>query len=332
MKVRTRLALVAAFVIANVAPCRAGDATATELLRRGIALRREHRNEEALASFEAASQIEPSPCATAQIGLAQQALSRWSEAEVNLTLALAATHDPWIRKHRTAIEGAMATVAMHLGWLEVDATPAEARVIVDGHATLAAGVPTRISTGPRLFVVEAAGYSSFQGEAAIAAGVVTRVTASLRSLERDDGAAKTDTASPDTRQDLVAPVPSSANSQAREASVLAPRPGTVRLGVIPLSFMVLGTVAVGVGLGSGWLAVETTRTRNDHCSSRYCDPTGLAADHDARSWSTMATVEIAAGSCAVLAGVTWALLSRSPHIRVVPTLGTTRGLTMEGEL
>src|ERR1019366_2078387 len=45
MKVRTRLALVAAFVIANVAPCRAGDATATELLRRGIALRREHRNE-----------------------------------------------------------------------------------------------------------------------------------------------------------------------------------------------------------------------------------------------------------------------------------------------
>src|SRR5580704_12825575 len=66
------------------------------LIAEGIALREQGRDREALELFVRAAALAASPRATAQIGLAQQALGHWVEAEAGLRTALEQGTDPWI--------------------------------------------------------------------------------------------------------------------------------------------------------------------------------------------------------------------------------------------
>jgi tetratricopeptide (TPR) repeat protein len=91
---RPQLIVSVVMLLAIVAPASGADSPGAALLRQGIALRREQRNADALVVFEAAKRIEPSACALAQIGLAQQALGRFSDAERNLRAAVALAEDP----------------------------------------------------------------------------------------------------------------------------------------------------------------------------------------------------------------------------------------------
>src|ERR1044071_3638585 len=78
------------------------DPSSGEMVDKGIQLRREHRDAEALAQFKRAEQLNPAPRIKAQIGLAEQALGQWVEAERDLNLALSANEDPWIADHEAA--------------------------------------------------------------------------------------------------------------------------------------------------------------------------------------------------------------------------------------
>src|SRR5262245_14916190 len=89
--------LVAAAQVAFVSPIAAQDA-GDDSIARGVALRRQGRNAEALAEFQKAYARDPSPRALAQIALAQQALGNWVVAETGLVDALAARNDPWIQR------------------------------------------------------------------------------------------------------------------------------------------------------------------------------------------------------------------------------------------
>src|SRR5262245_5743759 len=112
----------------------AGDARADDaesLLRRGIDLRKQGQDTEALESFRAAHTLDPTPRAKAQIGLAEQALGRWLDAHQHLSEALSAADDPWIIKNREALEGARSTIEDRLGWLFVMTNAEGAEIWID---------------------------------------------------------------------------------------------------------------------------------------------------------------------------------------------------------
>src|SRR5437868_5098645 len=102
---RTRALLSAwlALVLAGSAgAARADDADA--LIKQGVELRRARRDREALERFRRAYDLAPTPRALAQMGLAEQALSRWVDAESHLGRALEIAEDAWIAKYRTTLE------------------------------------------------------------------------------------------------------------------------------------------------------------------------------------------------------------------------------------
>src|SRR5262245_713516 len=69
------------------------------LIRRGLELRRRGDDAAALPHFERAYWLAQSPRSAAQLGFAEQALGRWSDAEVHVAEALRAGDDPWVRKN-----------------------------------------------------------------------------------------------------------------------------------------------------------------------------------------------------------------------------------------
>lgn len=122
---KLRLRLVGALVIASVqctATARA-ESNSDELIASGIRLRRDHRDAEALTEFQRAYALEPSPRALAQIALAEQALSSWVRAEVDLKNALASRTDAWIATNATRLNQALSAIGEHLATLTVIGAP-----------------------------------------------------------------------------------------------------------------------------------------------------------------------------------------------------------------
>src|SRR5687768_12256290 len=89
------------------------------LIREGIALRRAGDDLAALSKFQQAYELNKTPRALAQIGLAEQALGRWAVADRHLRQALESADDPWIRKNRGSIDESLTMIAGHVGQLEV---------------------------------------------------------------------------------------------------------------------------------------------------------------------------------------------------------------------
>jgi tetratricopeptide (TPR) repeat protein len=147
-----------AVFLALAGAARADDAES--LVRQGIELRKQGKDAEALERFRAARAIEPTPRAAAQVGLAEQALGRWLDAEEHLREALSAAGDPWIGKNREALEGALALVGKHLGWLEVTTDAPGAEIWIDGErrAALPLSAPLRVAAGTAVVEARAAGY------------------------------------------------------------------------------------------------------------------------------------------------------------------------------
>ena len=132
------------------------------LLTRGIELRKEGRDAEALAAFERAYALRASSRAIAQIALAHQALGHWLDAERGLIQALRDSGDPWIARQRTHLEEGLATVQAHLAWLDVESNVAGAEVWIGrelrGHLPL--DQPIRVVAGEVTVEVRAPGYAT----------------------------------------------------------------------------------------------------------------------------------------------------------------------------
>src|SRR5437868_3732788 len=103
---RVRL-VMAALLLVTVCPSSGSSEGVEDLLKKGIELRRNGRDREALAEFQRAAQIGRTPRVTAQIALAEQALGMWVEAESHMREALASAQDPWVAKNRAVLEGAL---------------------------------------------------------------------------------------------------------------------------------------------------------------------------------------------------------------------------------
>jgi hypothetical protein len=76
--------------------------------------------------------MNPAPRIRAQIGLAEQALGQWAEAEKDLNVALSASEDPWISDHEQALKKALGTIQLHLASLTVESNVGGAELWLNG--------------------------------------------------------------------------------------------------------------------------------------------------------------------------------------------------------
>ena len=183
--------------LANL-PARADEepmCTAAEAaIHRGVELRAVHDDLGALTEFKKAQRMCPNARATAQIALAEQALGRWLEAEEHMKEALSAAGDPWIAKSRATLDQALATIAEHLGDLEVVAPrgPRGAEVYFNEHrvGVLPLARPARVVAGSSTLEVRAAGYHTLSRTVKVTpAGLAREVVELTRIGEEAPGGA-----------------------------------------------------------------------------------------------------------------------------------------------
>lgn len=170
------VAFAVVFLIASRAP--AGPDPSEDAIRRGVELRKQGQDEQALREFSKAYEVSRTPRALAQIGLAEQALGRWVEAETHLMSALRATADSWIQKNRAALQGALDTVGRHLGSLEVLGEPRGAEVRVQGNMVgqMPLEEAVRVPNGEIVVEVRHSGYRMTSRTVTISAGEMSRET------------------------------------------------------------------------------------------------------------------------------------------------------------
>src|SRR6185436_19818337 len=89
------------------------------IIARGVHLREQGKDEEALAEFRRAFAVAPTAKARAQMALAEQALGMWVAAEEHLKKALEEEKEPWIARNRGALTQAVRTIEQHLGTIVV---------------------------------------------------------------------------------------------------------------------------------------------------------------------------------------------------------------------
>lgn len=185
-----------------------GQAQADKLIRHGVDLRRRHDDEAAAREFQKAYDLVRSPRAAAQLGLAEQALGRWEEAERHVEEALAAGTDAWVAKNRATLEEALGTIQVHVGRVEVMGDPAGAEVSVNGRSVGALPLPdpVKVSAGQVDVEMHAPGYLSAQRTLTIVGGQYQRVVIHLAKEGATAEAPKPE-ASPEPSPAPAAPAP-----------------------------------------------------------------------------------------------------------------------------
>ncbi|MEY4545953.1 MAG: hypothetical protein RL685_2148 [Pseudomonadota bacterium] len=161
------------------------EARAEELIERGAELRRTDQDVEALALFRRALELTPeSSRAQAHLGSTYQALGRWVLANTFLSQALAQTEDPYVGRHRAALEQALEFVRDHLGLLEVSGGPAGAEVLLNGQVvgTLPMPEPAPVPVGAYQMEVALAGHYGVNLPVRISRRALTREMVELLPL------------------------------------------------------------------------------------------------------------------------------------------------------
>jgi hypothetical protein len=255
MKSFFRLLLV--LTIALVTTGSRADADDDALVEKGLKLRRDGRDAEALALFRRAYEARPAPRTQAQIALAEQALGKWVEAERDLLLALALADDPWITSHRQTLDKALATIGKRLGTLTVEANAPEAELLLNG--AQAGKLPVRqlrVAAGTVLIEVRAKHYAPLARSIEISPGAT--------STERFELSAIREPAKP------AVEIAATARPAAPETPTPAPNPTDIRVkGAVAtrraFAWGALG--AAGAFLG-GAIAAQIVREGN---AARYND-------------------------------------------------------------
>jgi tetratricopeptide (TPR) repeat protein len=158
------LALMSICVSSGAAAAAARGADADKLIQEGVELRRSGDDVTALERFQQALELTPSPRALAQVGLAEQALGRWTQAYEHLHKALDAKGDLWTNKHRAALVEALDHVSDHVGKVEILGGSPGAEVRFDGspRGTLPVVEPILVPTGKVTIDIVSPGFVSVQ--------------------------------------------------------------------------------------------------------------------------------------------------------------------------
>jgi len=145
----------------NARPARAGESGEAEaLIRQGVELRGQKKDERALPLFEKAYQISRSPRTAGQLGLVEMALGYFVDAEKYLSEAVASPDHPWVAKNLATLKAQLATAKTQIGELYIIGEPAGAEVLVNGKPVgkLPLSSPIRLDKGRADVQVRASGY------------------------------------------------------------------------------------------------------------------------------------------------------------------------------
>jgi hypothetical protein len=162
-------------------PAAVGAPDTEAIIKRGVDLRKKGDDEAALREFKRAYGISATPRAAAQMGMAEQSLGRWPDAEAHLAEAVASRGDTWVEKNRAVLEESLRTVRSRVGRLMIAGQPAGARIAIDGQpfGTLPLDQPLRLLPGPARLEVRAPGHEPFFKTVSVPAGQVTHVQVQL---------------------------------------------------------------------------------------------------------------------------------------------------------
>lgn len=171
---------IAALLLMMDRPSLAAD-PAEILIRQGVELRRSGKDGQALEKFKQAYATSHSPRSAAQLGLCEQSLQKWLDAEGHLTEALEAPSDPWVNRNLDALKKAKKDTDSHLAKLAVTGRPAGAAVTVNGHSEGILPLPSNVSVLPGEVVVSvsASGYETKEQRLTVAAAQLAEVKMDL---------------------------------------------------------------------------------------------------------------------------------------------------------
>jgi hypothetical protein len=156
-----------------VRPARAGDSAEAEaLIRQGVELRAQKKDERALPLFEKAYQVSRSPRTAGQLGLVEMALGYYVDAEKYLGEAVASPDHPWVAKNLATLKAQLATAKTQIGELYIIGEPSGAEVLVNGKSVgrLPLSGPVRLDKGRVDVQVRAAGYVASSDTVTIVGG------------------------------------------------------------------------------------------------------------------------------------------------------------------
>jgi tetratricopeptide (TPR) repeat protein len=320
-RARSILLLIASVSLCTQALAQAG-ADEEALIHHGVELRKQGREEEALAEFRRAHDLKPSPRSRAQIAFAEQALGQWVKAETDLLQALAQSDDAWIARNQETLLLALETIREHLGTLEIESNVAGASISVNGSEVGRSPLPAplRVAAGITSIEVHAAGYGTVErtidvparGEVK-AAIVIVPLTAPLPVT--DAPASHPQAAPASTRTGGgVAPAPAavaeaagSPHSAASEAS-LARDAGGRRSHTLGWVALAASSLLLGTGVVAHVVRENNAAVYNDDSRCFYGKLTRDERCGDRRSATDTASViavsGYAAGGVALVVGLT----------------------------
>lgn len=255
-------------LLATPCPTRAadGDGDAEPLLRRGVELRRSGDDEGALRVFQKAYALDHGPRAAAQMGLAEQALGLWADAEGHLGEALReGAGTAWVQKNRTALTEALFVTKKHVARVELSGLPAGALVTVSGRPVGRAPLPgsVRVTEGPVSIKVDADGWRPAHRELTVTGGQFVRLSIDLEPLEHPGVAAAvtTDSRRAPPRRLPAAVEPSTEQREMDLVAAPAPEPHGAADGTSHTWLWITLGALVAAGAGAGaWFATHRTTT------------------------------------------------------------------------
>jgi hypothetical protein len=279
------------------------------------------------------------PRASAQLGLVEQALGRWDDAELHIAEALQAVGDAWIEKNRATLEKSLVLVRSHVASVQVSGEPDGAEVYVNGRLVgqLPLRDPVRVIAGEVDVEVRAAGYQRGIQKVRIeahqfkplvirlekaAGGGTAAGTAATASTTRGKDA--TDTAKPASSRSgtVVAtatpppPPAGTVTAAPAEPRPAPPAPKTRSLRpVVGWTVAGAGAVTAGIGVALALLgqskmddAIADAGRAND-TSNAQLYMAAWARFSDGQSQRTTGRILIAAGGLVAVGGVVLALTS-----------------------
>jgi tetratricopeptide repeat protein len=172
------------------------EADIEPLVQRGIELRRNGQDAEALTVFEQALAEAPeSDRVKVHLAATHQALGQWLEAEQYLSDALSDNDDPYVRRHRATLEKAYDFVDQRLGSLDVVGGPAGAELLLSGQhlGQLPLPAPVRVPIGSYVLEVRRQGYYSISRPISISGRALLRESVELSQREASAPAFSVDT-------------------------------------------------------------------------------------------------------------------------------------------
>jgi hypothetical protein len=280
---RSTVALLAGLLTMNVGVARGAEPTAEDLIVRGLELRRAAKPAEALAMFQRAHTLAPSPRTLGQMGLVETSLERWLDAEAHVTAALLTPGNLWVRKNRMFLDHALMLCRRHIGELVVTG-PNGTDVAIDNIrlGTLPFVQRARLAEGRAIVTANNAGFKDFSKTVTIPGGAKVSVAIVLHPAEKRAAVA------------VGAPVllPDPAPPSVSQVPIIAAEDPAARSWKTPAG---VGLVAAGAGLmawGITWMAVD----RADNC------PTGGPACNNVYDTGTKGRLLTGGGAAAAAVG------------------------------